>query len=179
MAMKGGFEYVMKDGLETMKKDMVNNIIVFFVAALTCMLFGVGVVSMFYCANKARKGEKLAIADALWGLKNNPVQNIIAAIVFMIPFYICCLPGLYLGPQMIYAFPMLARGDEKDAIAAIKASMAKTKAAGGFMDHFMRFLLIGIVGYAGNLACGLGGLITNPMAVIGFDAAYDDLKGQG
>ncbi len=172
--MKGGVDYA-KAGWEAMKKDLVNNVIVFLVASITCMLFGVGIVSMFYCANKCRKGEKLAIADALWALKNNPVQSIIAAIIFVIPFYICLLPGLYLGPQMIYAFPMLAREEEKDAIAAIKASMARAKAAGGFMDHLIRFFILGLVGYVGNLLCGIGGLVTNPVALMGFDAAYDDL----
>jgi hypothetical protein len=176
--MKGGVDYA-KDGLEVMKKELVNNVIVFLVAAITCIAFGVGIVSMFYCANKARKGEKLEIGDALWALKNNPVQSIILAIVFMIPFYICLLPGLYFGPQWIYAFAMLAREDEKDAIAAIKASMARTKAAGGIVDHLVRFIILGLVGYVGNLICGIGGLVTNPIAVMGFDAAYDDLPQAG
>jgi hypothetical protein len=176
--MKGGVDYA-KDGWETMKKDLVNNVIVFFVASITCIVLGVGVVSMFRCANKARKGEKLEINDALWALKNNPVQSIILAIVFMIPFYICCLPGLYFGPQWIYAFAMLAREEEKDAIAAIKASMARTKAAGGIADHLIRFIIIGLVGYIGNLICGIGGLVTNPIAVMAFDAAYDDLPAGG
>lgn len=172
--MKGGVDYA-KDGWGVMKNELVNNVIVFLVAGITCILLGVGVVSMFYCANKARKGEKLQIGDALWALKNNPVQSIILFIIFMIPFYICLLPGLYFGPQWIYAFAMLARGDEKDAISAIKASMARAKAAGGFMDHLVRFIILGLVGYVGNLVCGLGGLVTNPIAVMGFDAAYDDL----
>jgi hypothetical protein len=162
-----------------MKGDLVNNIIVFFVASITCMVLGVGIVSMFYCANKARKGEKIEIADALWGLKNNPVQNIICAVGFMIPFCLCYLPGLYLGPQMIYAFPMLARGEETEGIAALKASLARSKAAGGFVDHFIRFLILGIVGGIGQIACGLGTLVTQPIAIMGFDAAYDDLPAAG
>jgi hypothetical protein len=162
-----------------MKKDLVNNIIVFFVASLTNIALGAGMVGMFHCAQKLRKGEKLEIADGLFGIKNNPVQNIIAAIVFMIPFYICLLPGLYLGPQIIYAFPMLARGDEKDAISAIKASMARAKGAGGFMDHFIRFLILGIVGGIGEIACGVGLLVTMPIMIIGFDNAYDDLPAGG
>jgi hypothetical protein len=176
--MKGGFEYAMKDGWETMKKDLVNNIIVFFVAFLTCYIVGLGIPSLFYCANKARKGEKLVIADALWGLKNNPVRNIIAAVVFAVPFCLCYLPGLYTGPQWIYMFPMIARGDEQDGIAAMKASMAKAKAE-GFVAHLIRFILIGIVGGIGSVACGIGGLVTMPIAVIAFDAAYDDFKAQG
>ncbi len=172
--MKSGVDYA-KLGWETMKKDLLNNIIVFFVASLTCMILGVGIVSFFYCAQKARKGEKLEIADGLWALKNIPVQAIIAAIIFIIPFYICVLPGLYFGPLFIYAFPMLARGEEKDAVSAIKASMARTKAAGGWMDHFIRFLILDIVGYVGNLLCGVGGLVTIPIAFMGLDAAYDDL----
>jgi hypothetical protein len=71
--MKSGVDYA-KVGWEGMKKELVNNIIVFFVASLTCMILGIGVVSMFYCAQKVRKGEKLEIADGLWALKNNPVQ---------------------------------------------------------------------------------------------------------
>ena len=82
--MKSGVDYA-KDGWEVVKKELVNNIIVFFVASLTVMVLGIGIVSMFYCANKARKGEKLEIGDALWGLKNNPVQNIILCIGFSIP----------------------------------------------------------------------------------------------
>jgi membrane-anchored glycerophosphoryl diester phosphodiesterase (GDPDase) len=175
MAMKGGFEYAMKDGWETMKKDLVNNIIVFFVASLLSYVAGLGIVSMFYCAHKLRSGEKITIADALWGLKNNPVRNIIAAVVFAVPFCLCYLPGLYLGPQWIYMFPMIARGDQQDGIAAMKASWEKAK-AGGFMDHFIRFLLIGIVGGIGSVLCGIGALITMPIAIIAFDAAYDDFK---
>ena len=58
--MKSGVDYA-KAGWEVMKKGLVNNIIVFFVASLTVMVLGIGIVSMFYCANKARKGEKLEI----------------------------------------------------------------------------------------------------------------------
>jgi uncharacterized membrane protein len=98
--------------------------------------------------------------------------------VFAVPFCLCYLPGLYTGPQWIYMFPMIARGDEQDGIAAMKASMAKAKAE-GFVAHLIRFILIGIVGGIGSVACGIGGLITMPIAVIAFDAAYDDFKAQG
>lgn len=176
--MKGGVDYA-KEGWEVMKKELVNNVIVFFVASLTCMILGVGIVSMFYCAHKARKGEKLEIGDALWALKNNPVQSIILAIVFIIPFYICLLPGLYFGPQWMYAFAMLAREDETEAIAAIKASMARAKAAGGIVDHLIRFIILGIVGAIGQVACGVGTLVTQPIAMLAWDAAYDDLPEAG
>jgi len=176
--MKSGVDYA-KDGWETMKKELVNNIIVFFVAGLTCMVLGVGIVSMFYCAHKARKGEKLEIGDALWALKNNPVQSIILAIIFIIPFYICLLPGLYLGPQFIYAFAMLAREEETDAITAVKAAMARCGAAGGIMDHLIRFIILGVVGAIGQVACGVGTLVTQPVAIMAWDAAYDDLPAAG
>ena len=176
--MKSGVDYA-KDGWEVVKKELVNNIIVFFVASLTVMVLGIGIVSMFYCANKARKGEKLEIGAALWGLKNNPVQNIILCIGFSIPFCLCYLPGLYLGPYLIYAFPMVARGEETDGIAALKKAYARGKAAGGWMDHFIRFLILAIVASIGQVACGLGQLVTQPVALVGFDAAYDDLPADG
>jgi hypothetical protein len=80
---------------------------------------------------------------------------------------------------MIYAFPMLAREEEKDGIAAIKASMARAKAAGGFMDHLIRFIILGFVGGIGEVLCGVGLLVTMPLSIMGWDAAYDDLPAAG
>jgi hypothetical protein len=120
--MKSGVDY-WKDGLEIVKKDAVSWMIASFVAYLLCMIPGVGIVSLFHMAEKGKKGEKISVGDALFGLQKL-VPSLIAGIVFMIPFCLCTLPGIYFGPQMMWAFAMLARGEETDGMAAIKKSMA-------------------------------------------------------
>ncbi|GEM_PF-3559204 len=175
--MKSGVDY-WKDGLEIVKKDAVAWIIATFVAGILNILPGVGIVSLFHMAQKGKKGEKPEISDAMFGLQKL-VPSLIAGIVFMIPFCICTLPGLYFGPQMMWAFPMLARGEEEDGMAAIKKSMALTKEKGGFGAVFMPWLLISILGGIGEIACGVGLLFTMPCAAIGWDSMYDDLKGGG
>ena len=175
--MKSGVDY-WKDGLEIVKKDAVSWMIATFVAYLLCMIPGVGIVSLFHMAEKGKKGEKVSINDALFGLQKL-VPSLIAGIIFMIPMCICGLPILYFGPQMIWAFAMIARGEETDGIAAIKKSMALVKEKGGFGAVFMPWLLCGILSGIGSVACYVGALFTIPCGVIGYDNMYDDLKGGG
>ena len=170
--MKPGMDYV-KEAWPIVKGDLVNWAILTVVGGILCYAAGLGVPGLLRAARKARKGEKPEIGDLFWGFKNNPVQHIIAVIGSSIGMVAFGIGHLYTGPKLLYALHMMAHEDEKEAVVALKASWAKT---GDFMDHLIRYLTIGIVGGIGSVACGVGALVTGPIALIAFDAAYEDFK---
>jgi len=173
--MKSGVDYA-KEAWVVVKPNLVPWIIVTIVGGALSMVFGLGIVGLARAAKKARAGEKPEIGDALWGLKNNPVQNIIAGIGSMIGACLCGIGLLYLGPRLMFAVPAMANEDATDGMAALKSSWGKT---GEFMDHFVRWLTIMVIGGIGSVVCGIGSLVTFPIALVALDAVYEDFKKEG
>jgi len=175
--MKTGFDY-WKDGFAIVKKDAVMWMAASIVAAVLNILPGVGLVSLFHMARKTKRGEKITIGDAVFGLsKIGP--SVTAGLAFYLPFFFMILPGLYFGPRMMYAFPLIASGRETDGMASIKKSMELVEKFGGFGSHFVTWLLLGILGGIGSVACCIGMFFTAPCAIIGWNNALDDMMAGG
>lgn len=169
-AWRRGFEIVRKDGLMWMLAACLVMIL--------NVLPGVGIVSLFHMAQKAKRSEKISIGDAMFGL-SKLVPALTAGIIFLIPFLLFLVPGLYYGPQMIYAFSLIASGKETDGTAAIRKSMELVKNSGGVGGHFARWLLLMILGGSGSVACFIGMYFTFPCAIVGLDDIVDDMEGAG
>lgn len=89
---------------------------------------------------------------------------LVGSIVVGIGFVFCILPGLLIMALVPTAAYLVAMG-EKDGINALKRAWEAVKA--NLLGAFLCTLILAILGSLGAIACGIGVLLTLPIAFIG------------
>src|SRR5262249_34945480 len=101
---------------------------------------------------------------------DNFVNNLIAIIIAAVVCGFCFL----LFPLFFFVGPILADHPGVGFMDAVKGALAFGK--GNFVPTFFLGIVIGIVIFIGELACGVGVLITAPVAYAAIWIAYEEHK---
>jgi uncharacterized membrane protein len=163
-------------GWNIVKANLVPSI----VAALAMIIPFVGLIVMvnYMAAVKAAKHEGKPIEiGALFNFEN-AVDKILGPLVFgiivMIASMCFVLPGIAAAGVFYFSIPILADKPGTPWMNAIKAGMAFGKA--NLVPCILVSLVLGIVAGLGQIACGVGMLITLPIGLAAHFLAYEDHK---
>lgn len=125
------------------------------------------------------EGRTISIADVFKGFDDfvpSLLAVLLTSIIVSIGFMLCVLPGLLLMAMLPMAAYLVACG-EKDGIAAIKRAWELVKA--NLLGAFLCMLVLGVIGNLGVLLCGVGVVITLPIAFIGTYHMAKQMAGDG
>jgi hypothetical protein len=159
-------------GINGLKKDPVTHIVttllIGIVGSVTAgLLTGPMMVGYMRMIKREDEGFKAEIADVFKGFDDFVpalLAVLLSSIVVAIGFMLCFLPGLLIMALVPAATYLVAVG-EKDGINAIKRAWDAVKA--NLLSAFFCGLVLAIVGSIGSLLCGVGIILTLPIAFIG------------
>ena len=159
-------------GFNGLKKDPVTHIVttllIGIVGSVTAgLLTGPMMVGYMRMIKREDEGFKAEIADVFKGFDDFVpalLAVLLSSIVVGIGFMFCILPGLLIMALVPVATYLVAVG-EKDGINAIKRAWDAVKA--NLMGAFFCGLVLAIVGSLGSFLCGVGIILTLPIAFIG------------
>lgn len=171
-------------GFAGFKKNPVAHMVsMLLVIAISSVAFGllagpmlVGYMRMLKAEDE---GRTISIADVFKGFDDfvpSLLAVLLTSITVSIGFMLCVLPGLLLMAMLPMAAYLVACG-EKDGIAAIKRAWELVKA--NLLGAFLCMLVLGIIGNLGVLLCGVGVVITLPIAFIGTYHMAKQMAGDG
>ena len=141
------------------------------------ILGGPFLLGYFGVTLKAVRGGKPAFEDLFSGFQRFLpafVANLVISILTGIGFILCILPGIFVA--MIYSLTYLYMHDRRlDFWPAMESSRQTVMAAlGAWVPLYLVFILLCIVG---ALACGVGIIVTAPIAVVLLTLAYEQVSG--
>ena len=113
------------------------------------------------------EGGKAEIGDVFKGFDDfvpAMLAVLVGGIVVAIGFMLCIIPGLLIMALVPTAAYLVAVG-EKDGINALKRAWQAVKE--NLIGSFLCALILSIIGLLGAILCGIGILITMPIAFIG------------
>jgi uncharacterized membrane protein len=154
------------------KKNFVTHVVACFLVAVVAsisggLLVGPMLVGYMRMIAKEHNGESVQIGDVFRGFDDFVpafVAGLISTIVVSLGLLLCVIPGLLIMALPTVALYLVAQG-ESDGVAAFNRAWGiVTKNLG---SAFLCALVLGIVGSLGTLLCGVGVLLTAPLAMIG------------
>jgi len=159
-------------GFNGFKKDPLTHIVCTLLVGIVGgvsagLLTGPMMVGYMRMVKLADEGGKPEIADVFKGFDDFVpalLAVLLSSIVVSIGFLLCIIPGLLIMALVPTAAYLVAVG-EKDGIKAISRAFDAVKA--NLMGAFLCALVLGIVGSLGSILCGVGILLTMPIALIG------------
>lgn len=159
-------------GINGLKKDPVTHIVtsllIGIVGGVTAgLLTGPMMVGYMRMIKTEDEGGKAEIADVFKGFDDFVpalLAVLVSSIIVGIGFMLCFIPGLLIMALVPVATYLVAMG-EKDGINAIKRGWDVVK--DNLLGAFFCSLVLGIVGSLGGLLCGIGMILTLPIAFIG------------
>lgn len=113
------------------------------------------------------EGGKIEIGDVFKGFDDfipALLAVLVGGIAVGIGFMLCIIPGLLIMAVVPTAAYLVAVG-EKDGINALKRAWKAVKE--NLLGAFLCTLILGIIGALGAILCGIGVLLTLPIAFIG------------
>ena len=159
-------------GINGLKKDPVTHIVTTLLigivgGATAGLLTGPMVVGYMRMIKREDEGHKAEIADVFKGFDDFVpalLAVLLSSIIVSIGLMLCIIPGLLIIALVPTAAYLVAVG-EKDGINAIKRAFEAVKK--NLLSAFFCALVLGIVGSIGGLLCGVGVILTLPIAFIG------------
>ena len=159
-------------GFNGLKKDPITHIVttllIGIVGSVTAgLLTGPMMVGYMRMIKREDEGVKAEIADVFKGFDDFVpalLAVLLSSIAVAIGFMFCILPGLLIMALVPVATYLVAVG-EKDGIKAISRAWEAVKA--NLMGAFFYGLVLAIVGSLGSFLCGIGIILTLPIAFIG------------
>ena len=159
-------------GFNGLKKDPVTHIVtsllIGIVGGVTAgLLTGPMMVGYMRMIKREDEGTKAEIADVFKGFDDFVpalLAVLVSSIIVAIGFMLCIIPGLLIMALVPTAAYLVAVG-EKDGIKAISRAWDAVKA--NLLGAFFCGLVLGIIGSLGSLLCGIGIVLTMPIAFIG------------
>ncbi|MDZ4857682.1 MAG: hypothetical protein SGI88_01765 [Candidatus Hydrogenedentes bacterium] len=141
------------------------------------ILSGPLLLGYYGMALRAARGQSVQITNLFDGFQNFLhafLANLFISVLVGIGTVLCVLPGLF--ALMIYLLTYLFMSDRKyDFWKSLESSRQTIMAdLGAWLPLFLVFLLLII---AGALACGIGLLITAPIAAVMLSLAYLQVSG--
>ena len=125
------------------------------------------------------RGEPVQVGDVFAGFNlaflHLSLAGLVKWLLTSLGLLLCLLPGIYLGVGYVFALPLVI--DKKmEFWPAMELSRRVVHAH--WWSMFALVIVLAIVACAGVLACGVGVLITIPVASASFMYVYEDLFGQ-
>jgi uncharacterized membrane protein len=159
-------------GINGLKKDPVTHIVTSLLIGIVGgvsagLLSGPMIVGYMRMIKREDEGTKAEIADVFKGFDDFVpalLAVLVSSIIVGIGFMLCFIPGLLIMALVPTAAYLVAVG-EKDGINAIKRAWDAVKA--NLLSSVFCALVLGIVGSIGGLLCGIGMILTLPIAFIG------------
>lgn len=159
-------------GINGLKKDPVTHIVTTLLigivgGATAGLLTGPMAVGYMRMVQREDEGHKAEIADVFKGFDDFVpalLAVLLSSIIVSIGFMLCIIPGLLVMALVPTAAYLVATG-EKDGIQAIKRGFDAVK--NNLLSAFFCMLVLAILGSLGSLLCGIGVILTLPIAFIG------------
>lgn len=159
-------------GINGLKKNAVTHIVTALLVGIVGgvsagVLSGPMMVGYMRMIKAEDEGGTPEIADVFKGFDDFVpalLAVLVSSIIVSIGFMLCVIPGLLIMALVPTAAYLVAVG-EKDGINAIKRAFEAVKA--NFVSSFLCALILGIIGSIGGILCGIGMIITLPIAFIG------------
>ena len=140
-----------------------------------------GPLYLGYCgmALRAARGQSLDITQIFEGFQRflpSFVANLIISIFIAIGAVLCVIPGLFVA--MIYCLTYFYMYDKKSDFWPSMESSRQTimNALGAWLIVYLVFIALII---AGAMLCGVGLIVTGPIATVMLALAYDQVSGGG
>lgn len=171
-------------GIAGFKKNPLNHIVA---TLLVVVISGVGfglltgpmLVGYMRMIQAEAEGTSGGIGDVFKGFDDFVpalLSVLLASLVVSIGFMLCVLPGLLIMPLVPIAAYLVATG-EKDGIQALSRAWSILKA--NLVGAALCMLILGILGNLGFILCGIGALLTLPIAFIGIHQMARQLADDG
>jgi uncharacterized membrane protein len=159
-------------GFSGLKKNPVTHIVATLLVGIVGgvsagLLSGPMMVGYMRMVKAEDEGGKAEIADVFKGFDDFVpalLAVLLSSIMVSIGFMLCILPGLLIMALIPTAAYLVAVG-EKDGVNAIKRAFAAVKE--NLFAAFACSLILGIIGSLGSILCGVGIILTMPIAFIG------------
>lgn len=147
---------------------IVTSLLIGIVGGVTAgLLTGPMMVGYMRMIKTEDEGGKAEIADVFKGFDDfvpGLLAVLLSSIIVAIGFMLCFIPGLLIMALVPVATYLVAVG-EKDGVNAIKRAWDAVKA--NLVSAFFCGLVLAIIGSLGSLLCGIGIILTLPIAFIG------------
>lgn len=126
------------------------------------------------------EGGKVEIGDIFKGFDDFVpalVAVLVSSIAVSIGTMLCIVPGLLIMALVPVSAYFVAISGEKDGINAIKRAWPLVKE--NLIGSALCTLVLGLVGSVGSILCGVGVLLTLPIAIIGMYHMAKQMVGDG
>ena len=124
------------------------------------------------------RGEEVLIGDLFAGfnraLINLTMAGLVKWLLITIGLILCVLPGIYLAVGYVFALP-LAIDKEMEFWTAMEVSRRVVHQH--WWSTFALVIVLALVSFAGFLVCGVGEIVTIPIASAALMYVYEDLFG--
>jgi hypothetical protein len=126
------------------------------------------------------RGEDVQIGDLFDGfnlaLLNLTMAGLVKWLLTSIGFLLCILPGIYLAVGYVFALPLVV---DKKMEFWTAMEVSRRVVHEHWWSIFALVIVLALVAFAGFLVCGVGEVITIPVASAALMYAYEDLFGKG
>jgi hypothetical protein len=125
------------------------------------------------------RGEAVQIGDVFAGFNlaflHLALAGLVKALLTSLGLVLCILPGIYLGVAYVFALPLVI--DKKmEFWPAMEVSRQVVHRH--WWSIFALVIVLGLIAFAGFLACCVGALVTIPVSSAALMYVYEDLFGQ-
>ena len=125
------------------------------------------------------RGEAIQVGDVFAGFNRAFLHLSLAGLVkwllTCLGLALCILPGIYLGVCYVFALPLVI---DKEMEFWPAMELSRTVVQAHWWSMLALVIVLAIIACAGVLACGVGALITIPVASASFMYVYEDLFGR-
>ncbi len=169
-------------GFDGLKKNPVTHIVTSLLVGVVGgfsagLLTGPMMVGYMRMIQNEEAGNKPEIADVFKGFDDFVpalLAVLLSSIAVSIGFFLCIIPGLLIMALVPTAAYLVAMG-EKDGIQAIKRAFEAVKA--NLLSAMLCVIVLSILGSLGSIVCGIGVIVTLPIAFIGMYHMAKQLTG--
>ena len=161
-------------GWKAFKPNAVPLIVGCLIANIIGFIPGVGFAGFHHMCLKAVRGQKPEIGDAFIGFQKF-VDHLVMGLLQMIGIILCCI-GVYV------TLPLFYQGTHLITDKGLAWGAAKDKCMSDVKPQLLGWIIyvfvVMIVGALGSIACGIGALVTMPIAFCALAHAYNQTLGK-
>ena len=149
-----------------------------FVPVIGWLLAFVVLGGLDYLFLRRMRGETQQIGDVFAGFNlaflNLVMCGLVKLLLICLGLIACIIPGIYLGVGYVFAIPLVI-DKRMDFWPAMELSRQVVHRH--WWSMFALCIVLALVAFAGFLVCGVGELVTIPLASAAFLYVYEDLFG--
>jgi uncharacterized membrane protein len=131
-----------------------------------------------YMVLRRIRGEEVQIGDVFAGfnlaLLNLAMAGLVKWLLVSLGLILCIIPGIYLAVGYVFALPLVV-DKQMDFWPAMEVSRLVVHEH--WWSIFALVIVLALVVLAGALVCGVGVLVSAPLATAAFMYVYEDLFG--